>query len=195
MTRRDLPLEASGRTGTAISAALAANASEVTRPSRSAESFDIADPLKVNERMHRINETLDNVMIASGILVSEGAGREKLHAEIDANNIVRDERFDAAFLTARLGPCLGGWYSYRAAKTVTNKIVRTATMEIARQLKKAVDVALLRGAMGTSFRSVYLGHLKIAPNRAAPNPIAVVDRLTPAKTGGFFGWAERPISW
>ena len=221
MTRRALVIGASGGIGTALYAALAADGSDVTRLSRAADGFDIAEPAKVEGVMNRISGPFDTVFIASGILAPEGARPEKSLAEIDADNMARvmavnaigpalvlrnlprllprDERCVVGVLTARVGSIgdnhLGGWYSYRAAKAAANQIVRTAAIEIARKRKKAVVVALHPGTVATSFTKAYPEHPKVAPNEAVANLVAVLDQLTPAQNGGFFDWSGKPVPW
>jgi NAD(P)-dependent dehydrogenase (short-subunit alcohol dehydrogenase family) len=111
----------------------------------------------------------------------------------------RDALCKVGVLTARVGSIgdngLGGWYSYRAAKAAANQIVHTAAIEIARQRKQAVVVALHPGTVETAFSRAYPGHRMVTPDAAAGNLLSVLDGLTPAETGGFFDWAGKRVPW
>ncbi len=112
----------------------------------------------------------------------------------------RDGRAVFASLSARLGSIgdnrLGGWISYRAAKAAQNQIIRTAAIEIARQRPWAIVVALHPGTVDTALTAPYRGrNPAITAARSAAALLAVMDRLTPADTGGFFDWRGEPVAW
>lgn len=221
MKHRALVIGATGGIGAALSSAFESTGAEVTRLSRGVDGFEITDPASVERAMNEIRGPFDTVLIASGILASEGARPEKSLAEIDAANMAKvmavnaigpalvlqnlprllkhDSRCVVGVLTARVGSIgdnrLGGWYSYRAAKAAANQIVRTAAIEIARKRKKAIVVSLHPGTVDTSFTKAYSGHQRVAPNDAATNLTLVLDRLTTADNGGFFDWAGNSVPW
>ncbi len=221
MTARALVIGASGGIGAALADGLAARGAQVTRVSRSDDGFDITDPAVVSARMAALDGPYDTILIASGILAPEGARPEKSLGEIDAAQMARVMAVNAigpalvlsqlprllprdmpckiGVLTARVGSIgdngLGGWYSYRAAKAAANQIVHTAAIEIARQYKQAVVVALHPGTVATPFTQKYPGHRKVTPDKAAANLLTVLDGLTPADTGGFFDWAGKRVPW
>jgi len=221
MTNRALVIGASGGIGAALCSGLAARGAEVTRLSRATNGFDITDPSRVQSLMDGLKGTFDTVLIASGILAAEGERPEKSLSEIDADNMARvlavnaigpalvlrhlprilpgNDRSVVGVLTARVGSIgdnqLGGWYSYRAAKAAANQIVHTAAIEIARKRKEAVVVALHPGTVQTPFTSAYPAHQKVSPEEAASNIISVLDRLTPAESGGFFDWMGKSVPW
>lgn len=190
MTRCYLQFRASGRIGIAISPALAANGSEMTWRSRSSDGFDIAYTVRVEELMRSIRGTFYTVLNAIG---------PALTLRSMPRHLARDESSVVRARSARVGSIgvhhLRSWYPCRTAKAAPHHVERTAAAEIARQWKEAVDVILHRGTMATAFGRAYLGQSKIFPDGAAANLVAVVDRLMPAKTGGFFGWAGKPVPW
>jgi len=218
---RALVVGASGGIGRALSEALAAGGADVTRLSRTEDGFDITDPAAVDRVMQGLSGPFETILIASGILAPQGARPEKSLAEIDAARMAqvmavnaigpalvlrhaprllpRAGRARVGVLTARVGSIgdngLGGWFSYRAAKAAANQIVRSAAIEIARTHKAAVVVALHPGTVETDFTRAYPGHRKVTPDEAAANLLAVLDRLTPAESGGFFDWAGEPVPW
>jgi len=110
-----------------------------------------------------------------------------------------------ATLSARVGSIsdnrLGGWYSYRASKAALNQLVRTAAIELARKSPQALCVALHPGTVATPLSAPFAATgaatgLEIhTPPSAARHLLAVVDRLTPAATGGFFDWRGQPVPW
>lgn len=221
MTSRALVIGASGGVGQALSLALEARGAEVTRLSRAKNGFDLADPAAAASILDGLDAPFDTVLIASGILAPDGGRPEKSLAEIDAAAMAhvmavnaigpalvlremprllpRDGRSTVGVLTARVGSIgdnrLGGWYSYRAAKAAANQIVHTAAIEIARKRPDAVVVALHPGTVETPFTAAYPSHRKVSSGDAARNLLLVLDRLTPAESGGFFDWAGRPVPW
>lgn len=104
-------------------------------------------------------------------------------------------------LSARVGSIgdnrLGGWYAYRASKAALNQLVRTASVELARQSPQALCLAYHPGTVATSLsRPFSAGGLEVhTPAAAAGNLLAVVDRLGPEANGGFFDWRGDSVPW
>jgi NAD(P)-dependent dehydrogenase (short-subunit alcohol dehydrogenase family) len=216
-----LVIGASGGIGSALSDALEARGTTVTRLSRRMNGLDITDEQSVVSCIGSLDGAYDSIIIASGILSPENEGPEKtlnaidpqVMAKVFASNAIgpalilkhvqhlipRDRRCVIGILTARVGSIgdnqLGGWYSYRAAKAAANQIIRTASIEIRRKRKQAVVLALHPGTVATPFTSNYPGHKKVPPQEAAQNLLSVMDQITPAETGSFFDWAGKPIPW
>ncbi len=114
--------------------------------------------------------------------------------------IPRDRRCVFAALSARVGSIgdnqIGGWHSYRAAKSALNQLVHGAAIELARTHKHAICVALHPGTVATPFTAKYAGrHSTVQPGEAAANLVAVMDNLTPAQSGGFFDYSGKDIQW
>jgi len=162
------------------------------------------------------------VVIATGVLDGAGVPPEKtlnsltapaMAAQFAVNAIgpalvlkhlprllPRERRAVVAVLSARVGSIgdngLGGWYSYRAAKAALNQIVHSAAIELSRRRKAAICVALHPGTVRTRFTQAYQSsHKTVAPKEAAQNLLAVIDRLDPDQTGGFYDWAGKPVPW
>ena len=221
MTSRALVIGASGGIGAALCSDLAGKGSVVTRLSRASDGFDLTDASRVQSLMDGLEGQFDTVLIASGVLAPVGERPERSLSEIDADIMARvlavnaigpalvlrhlprilpgNDRSVVGVLTARVGSIgdnrLGGWYSYRAAKAAANQIVHTAAIEIARKRKHAVVVALHPGTVQTPFTDAYPGHRKVSAEGAASNIISVLDRLTPAESGGFFDWTGKSVPW
>lgn len=106
-----------------------------------------------------------------------------------------------ATLSARVGSIgdnhLGGWYSYRASKAALNQLVRTAAVELKRRQPEAVCVALHPGTVDTLLSSPFAkdGLEVQSPAVAAERLLAVVERLGPGESGGFFDQHGKPIPW
>lgn len=113
----------------------------------------------------------------------------------------RDRPSVFAALSARVGSIgdnrLGGWYGYRASKAALNMLIRTLAIEHARTRPLGVCVALHPGTVDTALSQPFQAGVPdlFAPGRAAAALLAVMDRLTPEDSGGFFAWDGAPISW
>lgn len=115
----------------------------------------------------------------------------------------RDRRAVFAVLSARVGSIgdnrLGGWHSYRASKAALNMLVRTFAIELERHNPRAVVAALHPGTVDSRLsapfqRRVAPGRL-FSPDQAAGHLLAVIDRLTPADSGGLFAWDGERLPW
>ena len=106
-----------------------------------------------------------------------------------------------ATLSARVGSIgdnrLGGWYSYRASKAALNQLVRTAAIELARNRPQAICVALHPGTVATPLSAPFAkAGLEVRDaTTAAQELLAVLARLTPADSGGFFDHRGLTIPW
>jgi len=115
--------------------------------------------------------------------------------------LARNEKSVFATLSAKVGSisdnALGGWYSYRASKAALNQFVHTAAIELARRKPEAVCVALHPGTVDTGLSSDFAktGLTVRKPEEAAGLLLDVLDRLTPAETGGFFDYRGNSLPW
>jgi NAD(P)-dependent dehydrogenase (short-subunit alcohol dehydrogenase family) len=106
-----------------------------------------------------------------------------------------------ATLSARVGSIgdnhLGGWYSYRSSKAALNQLVRTASVELARRNPETICVALHPGTVRTSLTEDFAkAGLEVQePPVAASRLLEVIQKLSPAQTGGFFDHRGEPIVW
>ena len=95
----------------------------------------------------------------------------------------------AAFVSAKVGSigdnALGGWYGYRASKAALNQLVKTASIELTRRNKDSICVALHPGTVATALSQPFAKTgLKVRlPEEAASDLLAVLQGLTPEKTG------------
>jgi NAD(P)-dependent dehydrogenase (short-subunit alcohol dehydrogenase family) len=163
------------------------------------------------------------VIDATGVLEGDGCVAEKSWRQLDPAMMARAFAVNAigpallmkhflpllphagksvfATLSARVGSIsdnrLGGWYSYRASKAALNQMVRTAAIELGRIRPDALCLAIHPGTVATrlSQRFAKSGLEVQSPETAATRILTVLDRLTPASSGGFFDQQGRPIAW
>ena len=106
-----------------------------------------------------------------------------------------------ATLSARVGSIgdnrLGGWYSYRASKAALNQLVRTASIELGRQRKQAVCVALHPGTVDTALSAPFskAGLEVRSPDQAAEELWQVILGFSADDTGGFFDHHGKAVDW
>ena len=217
-----LIIGASGGIGTALMQALTARGVAVTGLSRSEHGLDVTDEASVRAALEPLAGPYDLIFVATGALEIQGATPEKSLKELNAQAMLnqfalnsvgpslvlkhsvrllpRDRRAVFAALSARVGSIgdnrLGGWYSYRTAKSALNQMLHGAAIELSRTHKHAICVALHPGTVATSFTEKYVGNRPtVTPQQAASNLLDVVDGLTEGETGAFFDWQGEPVPW
>lgn len=213
---------ASGAIGGALAHALEARGHQVMALSRSGGGPDLTDEASIAAALAGLEGPFHRVIVATGALELNGHRPEKTLRALDPHalaeqlalnatgpalvlkhvlpHLPRDVPVRFAALSARVGSIgdnrLGGWYSYRAAKAALNQLIHTAAIEIARTHPQAVICCLHPGTVATPLTAAYAGgHPTVTPEVAAKNLLAVLDRLTPADSGGFFDWKGDPIPW
>jgi NAD(P)-dependent dehydrogenase (short-subunit alcohol dehydrogenase family) len=218
---RALVIGASGGIGGALVAALQIRG-EVVALSRRGNGLDVTDETSVAAALGALEGQFDLIVLATGALVIDGVGPEKSLKAVSADALAQQFRVNAigpalvlkhalrlmprdrvcrlAVLSARVGSIgdnhLGGWYGYRAAKAALNQLVRTTAIEATRTHPQSVLVALHPGTVETGLAPAQrAGHPAAAPEAAAANLVAVLERLTPAETGGFFDWQGKAVPW
>ncbi len=108
----------------------------------------------------------------------------------------RDRRAVFAVLGARVGSIgdnrTGGWHGYRASKAALIMMIKSLAIETARTRPEAIVVALHPGTVDTGMSKPFQRGVSpdklFAPAQAAVHLLAVIDRLTPAESGGHFAW-------
>jgi NAD(P)-dependent dehydrogenase (short-subunit alcohol dehydrogenase family) len=108
----------------------------------------------------------------------------------------RDRRAVFAVLGARVGSIgdnrTGGWHGYRASKAALVMLMKTIAIETARNRPHAIVVTLHPGTVDTGMSKPFQGnvaHEKLfTPAFAAKQLLSVIERLTPADSGGHFAW-------
>lgn len=219
---RALVIGASGGIGAALTAALRGRGCEVTALSRRGNALDLTDEASIASCLAPLEAPYDLILVATGALELDGQRPEKSLRALDAAAMAaqfalnaigpalvlkhalrlmpRDRPARFAALSARVGSIgdnrLGGWYSYRAAKSALNQLVHTAAIEIARTHPQAILCTLHPGTVETPLTRAYAGgHPTVPPATSAENLLSVLASLTPAETGGFFDWQGKTIPW
>jgi NAD(P)-dependent dehydrogenase (short-subunit alcohol dehydrogenase family) len=186
--------------------------------------IDITDEDSISDAATRIDNELDIIIVASGILHGEGLSPEKSLQNLNAHSlqtlfmvnstgpalvmkhflprIRRDEKAVFAALSARVGSLsennLGGWYGYRASKSALNMFLKTAAIEMARKYKKAAVIGFHPGTVDTRLSKPFqnnVGHEIFLPEQAANYLISVIDQIGPEETGSIFAWDGQPIPY
>ncbi len=167
---------------------------------------------------------ITTAIIATGLLHDSASGPEKSLRDLDADwlarqfavnvtgpalilsqllpKLPRDRAVRVAALGARVGSIadnrLGGWYGYRSSKAALHQIIRTASIEWARSHRQGLLVALHPGTVATPLsapfsRSTTSKEL-LTPAESATALLAVLDGLTPARSGRIFDWQGAEIA-
>jgi NAD(P)-dependent dehydrogenase (short-subunit alcohol dehydrogenase family) len=215
---------ASGGVGSALCAALRSDArlGVLVEVSRTNDGFDIASEFEVATQAASIEDAVDLLICATGVLTVNGVPPEKSIRQIDPNvmakqfltnaigpalvakhflpKLPRHHRSIAAFLSARVGSIgdnrIGGWISYRSSKAALNQIVRTTSIEMARTHPNASIVAVHPGTVQTQLSAPYSrGHASVTPVQAAVNVMRTLDALPAGKTGCFLAYDGSAIDW
>ena len=163
------------------------------------------------------------ILDATGVLQSEKLQPEKSWRQLNATQMAEAFAINAigpallmkhflpllprngksvfATLSARVGSIgdnrLGGWYSYRASKAALNQFVRTAAVELGRGHREALCIALHPGTVETRLTSPFskAGLDVQSPEIAAGRLLAVIDKLGPGDSGGFFDHRGDDVPW
>jgi NAD(P)-dependent dehydrogenase (short-subunit alcohol dehydrogenase family) len=195
--------------------------SSPTSPNKRVKHFciDIEDEASIEEAAANLNGlTLDEIIIASGLLHTENFGPEKSIKDLKAENILKvlkvntvgpaiigkyflpllnkDSKSVMAFLSARVGSIsenkLGGWYSYRASKSALNQIIKNFSIEVKRSNPNAVIIGLQPGTVESKFSEPFKKNVKEGNLFSAEYSVGmlkkVVDSSTSADSGKLIGW-------
>ena len=112
----------------------------------------------------------------------------------------KQERGVMAVLSAKVGSIgdnrLGGWYSYRASKAALNRLLKTASIEVARTHPLAVLAALHPGTVNSGLSAPFNGaEIGRAADDAAADLLRVLDGLGLEQTGGFHAYNGQELPW
>lgn len=188
--------------------------------SRRENGLDLTEEASLATWAARLPEKYALIVNATGALEIDGDAPEKSLRQIDPAAMARQFALNAigpalllkhftpllakggifASLSARVGSIgdnhLGGWVSYRAAKSAQNQIIRCAAIEQARKDPDACIVALHPGTVTSELTRKYLGrHPSVSPQEAAENLSRVIAGLGPDQSGQFLDWRGTTIPW
>lgn len=177
--------------------------------------FDLANPESFTPQFDewlKQGRQFNLAIIATGALIIDGVPPERRLAELEASNMAnhfalnaigpammiqqllplmpRSEPAAIAALSARVGSIednqLGGWISYRAAKTALNQIIRTASIEWTRKNQESALLAIHPGTVDTNLTSGYAHPKKVSADVAAKRIMSTILSAKPQMTGGFY---------
>jgi len=110
--------------------------------------------------------------------------------------MAKHERTVFAVLGARVGSITdnrtGGWHGYRASKAALVQLMKTIAIEAGRTRPQSIVVTLHPGTVDTGMSKPF--QRGVAPEKlftpavSAAHLLAVIEKLTPADTGGHFAW-------
>lgn len=218
-----LVVGSSGGIGAAFADHLEAAGAAVHRASRSGPiRIDYDEPETIETALAGI-DTLDLVVVATGLLHGEDKGPEKSTRALDADWMLRNYRINTvgpmlvarhalpkmrrdaktvfAALSARVGSIsdnrLGGWHSYRMAKAALNMGLRNLAIEHARRWPSGLVVGLHPGTVDTGLSKPFQGNVAdgklFDADWAAGEMLRVLDGLGPEATGRVFDYAGERV--
>jgi len=163
------------------------------------------------------------VIVATGILHSEGVAPEKTWKSLDAETmaqvfavntiapvmiakhmlplLAKDRKSAFAALSARVGSIsdnrLGGWLSYRASKSALNMSIKTLSIELARLNKQAIVLGLHPGTVQTPLSEPFRGNVPsgklFAPEQSAKLLLNTLENATVEDSGTVLAYDGDPI--
>ena len=186
--------------------------------------FDLLDEASIAQAAASLKGSgpFDLIFDATGALEIDGIGPEKSIRAIDpvvmakqfAVNAIgpamivkhfapllrKDRTAVLASLSAKVGSIgdnrLGGWISYRSAKSALNQVIHTASIEIARTHPLACLVALHPGTVQTRLSEKWQSnHPSIPASQSAEYLLQVVANLSVIDSGSFIAYDGSRLPW
>lgn len=188
----------------------------------SSPALDLEQPDSIAEAARALasGAPFQLVLLATGVLHRPGLRPEKSLSALDAEKLQTLFQVNTigpalvlrhflpllaadgamAVLSAKVGSIgdnqLGGWYGYRASKAALNMLVRTAAIELARSKPQARLFSLHPGTVISPLSQPFrAGMAAREPAEAAGDLLALIDRLRPSDSGGFFAWNGERLPW
>ncbi len=168
-------------------------------------------------------ETLDLVLVTTGILHTEDLQPEKSLKQLSSKNfqslfeantiapaliakyflpkLNKDKPATFAALSARVGSIsdnrLGGWYAYRASKAALNMIIKTASIEMRRTHPKAILLGLHPGTVDSPLSKPFQKNLPegqlLTPQESVKQLLEVILKRGLQDTGKCFAFSGEEI--
>lgn len=217
---------ASGGIGQAVARRLEADGFNVIALARSRHpSLDITDEASIQAAAQSLDQPLDLVFVATGILHDGDLQPEKTLRSLDVDNLERVLRVNAigpalvakhflprmrrqektifAALSARVGSIsdnrLGGWASYRASKAALNMLLKTLAIEHRRKFPQSIIAGLHPGTVDTGLSAPFQSGVPdgklFTPDYSANCLLDVLDQLTPDDSGNLYAWDGQRIDF
>ena len=169
------------------------------------------------------DNSLDRLIVATGILHTELFGPEKSIRDIKIENFIKiflvntfgpaligkyflplmtkNKKSVIAFLSARVGSIsdnkLGGWYSYRASKSALNQIIKNFSIEAKRTNPSGIIIGLQPGTVKSKLSEPFQKNVKkgklFLPEDSVTNLTKVVETVLQNDSGKMFDWEGKEI--
>lgn len=205
--------------------ALSRSATDFDSPKIQTLSIDLADEDSICKAAQSIEEELDQIVVATGLLHEAEIMPEKALRDLSADafhqlfaintigpalvakhflpKLPRDRRAVFAAISARVSSLgdnrLGGWYAYRASKTALNMVLKNASIEMGRKYDQAIIIGLHPGTVDSNlskpFQKMVADGKLFTPAFSAEKLLAVMDAVSPVDTGKLFAWDGQEIEW
>lgn len=174
---------------------------------------------------HIKNQSIDLVVVATGILHDDGIDPEKRISDLNPMNMRKlyevntigpamiakyfiplldsTKKSVFAVLSARVGSIkdnsLGGWASYRASKAALNMIIKTISIETTRKAPNSIIVGLHPGTVDTNLSKPFQKNISqeklFSPNFTVERLLSVINNIETKDSGGFFAWDGKQIDY
>ena len=188
-------------------------------------SFDLKNEDSIREAAVSIDQPIDLVFVATGVLHTDSYQPEKALRQIDpatmqdvfaintvgpslvAKHFLPKMRKDAksvfAALSARVGSIsdnrLGGWVSYRASKAALNMALKNISIEWRRSLPNVCVASLHPGTTDSGLSKPFQKNVRpdklFPPEKTASLLLDVIEGLDAEKSGGFWSWDRELLPW
>lgn len=188
-------------------------------------NIDFFDEETIINAANSINDEVDLIFIASGILHDNEMQPEKSLKDLSADNfkknfiintigpaliakyfagkMKKDQKSVFAAISARVGSIsdneIGGWYSYRASKAALNMIIKNLAIEHSRTSNQKIFITLQPGTviskLSDPFTKNYNKDKLFTPDFSAKCLLEVIDMVQKRDSGKFFDWNKQEIQY
>ena len=169
--------------------------------------------------------SFDKIIVATGILHDENLSPEKSFRHLEKNKLEKvfsvntfgpamiaryfipllnkEKTSFFGVLSARVGSIsdnkIGGWYSYRASKAALNMIIKSLSIEVARNNPNAIIVGLHPGTVDSNLSNPFQKNVSdgklFTPDYSIAKMTNVINSLTTRDTGNCFAWDGERIEF
>jgi len=187
--------------------------------------IDIEDEKSIHDAASKIDKSsIDEIIVASGILHNKDFGPEKSIRDLNADNLLKvlkintvgpalvgryfipllnkKEKSILAFLSARVGSIsdnkTGGWYAYRSSKTALNQIIKNFSIELRRTNPNAIIIGLQPGTVDSNLSEPFKRNVKegnlFTPEYSVSMLKNIIDKASPCDSGKLIAWDGEEIN-
>ena len=190
-------------------------------------SIDIENEKSISEAAELCSKKgpFDKIVVCTGLLHSENIKPEKSLRDLNRDSLLKilsvntigpaligkyfipllkkDKPSILSFLSARVGSIsdnrIGGWYSYRASKAALNMIIKSLSIEVARNNKNAMIVGLHPGTVDSNLSKPFQGNVSsdklFTPEYSVSKMVEVMNNLSSDDSGNCFAWDGKRIEF